>query len=50
MVGFGIIVLGYIWVLYFGATIVPGAGLSGHLLVQVPQGFWSGPMRRAMES
>lgn len=36
MVGFGVIVLGYIWVLYFVATIVPGAGLSGHLLVQVP--------------
>ena len=36
MVGFGIVVLGYIWLLYFGAIIVPGVGLSGHLLVQVP--------------
>ncbi|MGH7216292.1 MAG: VanZ family protein [Nitrospiraceae bacterium] len=36
MVGFGIAVLGYIWLLYFGAIIVPGVGLSGHLLVQVP--------------
>lgn len=36
MVGFGIAVLGYIWLLYFGAIIVPGVGLAGHLLVQVP--------------
>jgi hypothetical protein len=36
MVGFGIAVLGYIGLLYFGATIVPGVGLSGHLMVQVP--------------
>ncbi len=34
--GFGIAVLGYIGLLYFGATIVPGVGLSGHLMVQVP--------------
>ncbi len=32
----GIIVLGYIGVLYFGAVIVPGVGLAGHLMVQVP--------------
>lgn len=36
MVGFGIAVLGYIWLLYFGAIIVPGVGLSGHLMVLVP--------------
>lgn len=35
-VGFGIVVLGYIWLLYFGAIIVPGVGLSGHLMVLVP--------------
>ena len=34
--GFGIVVLGYLWVLYFGAVIVPGVGLFGHLMVQVP--------------
>ena len=34
--GFGIVVLGYIWFLYFGAVIVPGVGLFGHLMVQVP--------------
>jgi hypothetical protein len=34
-VGFGI-VLGYMGLLYFGAVIVPGIGLSGHLLAQVP--------------
>ena len=28
MVGFGIVVLGYIGLLYFGAIIVPGVGLS----------------------
>jgi hypothetical protein len=36
VVGFGIAVLGYIWLLYFGAIIVPGVGLAGYLLVQVP--------------
>lgn len=36
MVGFGVAVLGYIGLLYFGATIVPGVGLSGHLMVLVP--------------
>jgi hypothetical protein len=36
MVGFGIVVLGYIGLLYFGAIIVPGVGLSGHLMVLVP--------------
>jgi hypothetical protein len=35
-VGLGIVVLGYIGLLYFGAIIVPGVGLSGHLMVQVP--------------
>lgn len=34
--GFSIVVLGYIWLLYFGAIIVPGVGLAGHLLVQIP--------------
>jgi hypothetical protein len=36
IVGFGIAVLGYIGLLYFGATIVPGVGLSGQLMVLVP--------------
>jgi hypothetical protein len=36
IVGFGIVVLGYIWFLYFGAVIVPGVGLFGQLMVQVP--------------
>jgi hypothetical protein len=35
-VGFGIVVLVYIWLLYFGAIIVPGVGLSGHLIGPVP--------------
>lgn len=30
------IVLGYMGMLYFGAIIVPGVGLSGHLMVLVP--------------
>ena len=34
--GFGVIVLGYIGLLYFGATIVPGVGLAGYLMVLVP--------------
>jgi hypothetical protein len=34
--GLGIVVLGYIGLLYFGAVIVPGVGLFGHLMVQVP--------------
>ncbi len=34
--GFGIVVLGYIGLLYFGAIIVPGVGLSGHLIGLVP--------------
>ncbi|MBI3807698.1 MAG: VanZ family protein [Nitrospirae bacterium] len=34
--GLGVIVLGYIWLLYFGAIIVPGVGLAGHLMVLVP--------------
>jgi hypothetical protein len=38
MVGFGVIVLGYIGLLYFGAIIVPGVGLSGQLIGLVP---WS---------
>jgi hypothetical protein len=38
IVGFGIAVLGYIGLLYFGATIVPGVGLSGQLIGLVP---WS---------
>lgn len=36
--GFGIVVLGYIGLLYFGAIIVPGVGLSGYLIGLVP---WS---------
>ena len=38
--GLGIIVLGYIGLLYFGAVIVPGVGFAGHLMVQVPGSFW----------
>ena len=34
--GLGVIVLGYIGLLYFGATIVPGVGLAGYLMVLVP--------------
>ena len=34
--GLGIVVLSYIGLLYFGAIIVPGVGLSGHLMVLVP--------------
>ena len=34
--GFGIAVLGYVGLLYFGATIVPGVGFSGQLMVLVP--------------
>ena len=30
------IVLGYMGLLYFGAIIVPGVGLSGQLMVQMP--------------
>jgi hypothetical protein len=33
------IALGYMGLLYFGAVIVPGVGLSGHLLAQVPGNF-----------
>jgi VanZ family protein len=33
------IVLGYMGLLYFGAVIVPGVGLSGQLLSQVPGNF-----------
>jgi hypothetical protein len=36
MVGFGIAVLSYIGLLYFGAIIVPGVGLSGYLIGLVP--------------
>lgn len=36
MKGLGIIVLGYMGLLFFGAIIVLGVGLAGHLLVQVP--------------
>lgn len=35
IVGFGI-VIGYMGLLYFGAIIVPGVGLFGHLMTQVP--------------
>jgi VanZ family protein len=38
MLAFGI-VLGYMGLLYFGAVIVPGIGLSGQLLAQVPGNF-----------
>ncbi len=34
--GFGIAVLSYIGLLYFGAIIVPGVGLSGYLIGLVP--------------
>ena len=34
--GLGVIVLGYIGLLYFGAVIVPGVGLAGHLMALVP--------------
>jgi len=34
--GLGVIVLSYMGLLYFGAIIVPGIGLAGHLMVQVP--------------
>ena len=37
-VAFGI-VLGYMGLLYFGAIIAPGVGLTGHLLVLVPASF-----------
>ena len=37
--GLGVIVLGYIGLLYFGAVIVPGVGLAGYLMVQVPGSF-----------
>ncbi len=33
------IVLSYMGLLYFGAVIVPGIGLSGHLLAQMPDGL-----------
>jgi hypothetical protein len=33
------IALGYMGLLYFGAVIVPGIGLSGQLLAQVPGSF-----------
>ncbi len=33
------IVLGYMGLLYFGAIIVPGVGLAGHLMVLVPGSF-----------
>jgi hypothetical protein len=36
IVGSGIVVLGYIGLLYFGAIIVPGVGISGHLIGLVP--------------
>ena len=34
--GLGVLVLGYIGLLYFGAVIVPGVGLAGHVMVLVP--------------
>ena len=37
-VAFGV-VLGYMGLLYFGAIIAPGVGLTGHLLVLVPASF-----------
>jgi VanZ family protein len=39
-VGFGIIVLGYMGLLYFGAIIVPGDGVVGKLMSLVPSGLW----------
>jgi hypothetical protein len=36
IVRFGIVVVGYIGLLYFGAIIVPGVGLWGHLIGLVP--------------
>lgn len=38
--GFGIVVLGYIGLLYFGAIIVPGDGVVGKLMSLVPSGLW----------
>lgn len=49
IVGIGI-VLGYRGLLYFGAMITPGVGLSGHLMCSCPSGSWIGPMRSAMAS
>jgi hypothetical protein len=40
IVGFGIAVLGYIWLLYFGAIIVPGVGISGYLIGLVPRSLF----------
>jgi len=34
--GLGVIVLGYIGLLYFGAVIVPRVGFASHIMVQVP--------------
>jgi hypothetical protein len=39
-VGFGIVVLGYMGLLYFGAIIVPGDGVVGKWMSLVPSGLW----------
>jgi hypothetical protein len=36
IMGLGVLVLGYIGLLYFGAVIVPEVGLAGHVMVLVP--------------
>lgn len=38
--GFGIVVLGYMGLLYFGAIIVPGDGVVGKWMSVVPSGLW----------
>ncbi len=43
------ILLGYMGLLYFGAIIAPGVGLSGHLLVQLPAWLLDWAMRQAMD-
>lgn len=37
--GFGILVLGYMGLLYVGAIIVPGVGVAGQLIALVPSGL-----------
>lgn len=38
--GFGIVVLCYMGLLYFGAIIVPGDGVVGKLMSLMPSGLW----------
>lgn len=39
--GFGIVVLGYMGLLYVGAIIVPGDGIVGKLMSLVPSSLWN---------